>query len=746
MKKRLTNRTAQWAQWGTVMMLACGITMLTGTLLPAGLPPVQPVIPTGSWMLPADSAAAYPSVMSADQPVHPLELKPVQSATGRAVIEAPGWPPSKGQADGSSTGIFLPAGEAKTASAALRLTEPMAPPPAPPSLPVKPVEKPAPKPLSDRILEYHMNVVLDATGKLIQGTSSVSWRNPGSVPVKELYFHLYPNAFESKKTTFMKESGGKLRNDASKDGNHGSMTISSIRTMDGEEMELLDRMEYVQPDDGNKDDKTLVRVPLPRAVLPGEQVTVNTTFSVQLPQIFARMGYAGDFVMAGQWFPKLAAYETKGTRGRTDDGWNLHQYHGNSEFYADFGIFDVKLKVPSAYTVAATGFPTKPVADDGKTRTYTFYADDVHDFAWAASPHFIYYEEPYATKNLPGVRIKLYLDPKHEALKARYMTAAKKALARYSEWYGSYPYSTLSIVVPPEDGNGAGGMEYPTLVTAWGAGEKNPDLELERVVVHEIGHQFFYGMVASNEFEEAWLDEGFTSYAEDKLMENEYGVKPNLLVESSYITSPAALKQNAWSYTGHDQYAENVYTRAKLVLKAMERQVGPDTMGKIMRTYFQRWKFRHPTTADFQKTVEDVTKTSWKDFFDQYVYNGQMVDYEVSGIQVRKITDDNGQTVYENKVQIRKLGGTYASVPIRFHFADGTQIDKTWDGTDSEVIMNVNYTAPLDWVAIDPQHSIVLENKRINGFMKTNVDPQLSARWNMSVVKILETLFGWVAW
>ncbi len=125
---------------------------------------------------------------------------------------------------------------------------------------------------------------------------------------------------------------------------------------------------------------------------------------------------------------------------------------------------------------------------------------------------------------------------------------------------------------------------------------------------------FFYGMVASNEFEEAWLDEGFTSYVEDKLMEAEYGVRPNLLVESSYITNPAALLKNAWSYDGHHHYAENVYTRAKLVLKAMERQVGAETMDKIMRTYFQRWKFKHPTTSDFQQVVEDVTKTSWQPF------------------------------------------------------------------------------------------------------------------------------------
>ncbi|WP_284642852.1 M1 family metallopeptidase [Paenibacillus silviterrae] len=721
--------------WSTVLLITCGAALLTDRWIGGGAFPSD--TPAAGWKLPYGSHA---TAVREDGSVNPLLLKPT-SSNGRTVVEAPAWPDTGpyGRMDGSSTG--LTAG-ARPVSAAVRAEEPIAPP-APPSLPVKPVEKPAPKPLSARIVEYHLNAELNAEGKLITGTSSLTWKNPGALPVQELYFHLYPNAFSSKKSTFMKESGGKLRSDESKAGSFGGMEIALMKLEDG--TDLASRISYVQPDDDNKDDKTLIKVTLPKPVMPGEKTTLNTAFTVQLPAVFARMGYAGDFVMAGQWFPKIAVYEPAGTRGRTEEGWNLHQYHGNSEFYANFGIYDVKIKVPSVYTVAATGFPTKPAVDDGTTKTYAFYADDVHDFAWSASPNFVYYEEPYATQHLPGVKIKLYLDPKHEHLKARYMTAAKKALARYSEWYGSYPYSTLSVVVPPADGNGAGGMEYPTLVTAWGAAEEDPSLELERVVVHEIGHQFFYGMVASNEFEEAWLDEGFTSYAEDRLMEAEYGVRSNLLVESSYITDPDALMKNSWSYHGHSQYAENVYTRAKLVLKAIERQVGQEKMNRLMKSYFQRWKFKHPSTGDFQKVVEESTGSSWKEFFDQYIYNGQMVDYAVTGIQTRKVTE-NGQTLYENAVQIRRLGGTHPGVPIRFHFTDGTQLDKTWEGTDSEVIMKLNYTSPLKWVAIDPQHTIVLENKRINSFMKTEVDPKVSVRWNLGVTKLLETVFGLLAW
>ncbi|MFC0215497.1 M1 family metallopeptidase [Paenibacillus chartarius] len=613
--------------------------------------------------------------------------------------------------------------------------------------PSAPPSSPAPVPktevLSDRIVEYHMNVELAAETKELKGSQSVTWRNPGSQPVQEVYLHLYANAFESRKTTFMRESGGQLRGDKAKSDSFGRIDLQTIRTEDG--TDLSSRMRYVQPDDGNKDDRTLLQVKLPKPVGPGQSVTLRTEFLVKLPSVFARMGYVDDFVMAGQWFPKLAAYETAGTRGRSADGWNLHQYHGNSEFYSNFGIYDVRIKVPSAYTVAATGFPTKPAVDDGAVKTYQFYADDVHDFGWAASPHFKYYEEPYSTTGVPGVKIKLYLDPAHDAFKARYMTAAKKALARYSSWYGPYPYSTLSIVVPPEGGNGAGGMEYPTLITSWAAGKEEPDLELERVVVHEIGHQYWYGMVASNEFEEAWLDEGFTSYAEDNLMASEYGSVSNLPIQSSYITTPAALKENAWEYPDHDVYADNVYTRAKLVLTAIEKQIGKDQMDRVLKTYFQRWKFKHPSTQDFQTVLEEVTKAKWDDFFDQYVYGGLMTDYSVDAV-VSKPTGLGGANAYDNTIVLRRHGGTTPAVPIHVHFTDGRAADLVWDGKGQQTDLKVSSAAPVDWVMIDPSHQLVLENRHINNYLRTSIDPVWSVRWNLGATQLVEAVLRWIAW
>ncbi|WP_373232932.1 M1 family metallopeptidase [Cohnella sp.] len=601
-----------------------------------------------------------------------------------------------------------------------------------------PPQKPKAVVLSNRITEYHISVALDEKNGSLTGQQTVTWKNPGRKSVSELYFHLYPNAF-SPGSTFMKESDGVLRGDKMKAGGTGNMVLTSLTTEEGET--LLPRLHYVQPDDGNSKDRTLATFRLPESVKPGTSVTVKMNFTVKLPEVFARMGKAGEFVMAGQWFPKIAVYEPAGTRGRATEGWNLHQYHGDSEFYADFGIFSVNINVPQSFKVAATGFQTKsPVIANGR-KSFQFYADDVHDFAWSASPHFEYVENSFSSPGIPGVRIKLYLDPLHKDLKDRYMHAAKSALAKLGEWYGEYPYSTLSVVVPPANANGAGGMEYPTLVTAASAQNDNPGYELERTLVHEIAHQYWYGLIASNEFEEAWLDEGFTSYSEDKLMASIYGVVPNLTIEASYMTSPEPLNQASWRYESSDGYAENVYLRGKLVLTSIERQVGEKTMNKIMRTYFQKYRFKHPSSTDFQKVVESVTKDKWNDFFQSYVQRGEMADFAVESISTQKTKDG-----YESLVLLRRYGGSPQPVTVWFQFEDGQNARKQWDGAQNHVQLQVNSSSPLVYAAIDPSLNVVLDNRRYNNYLKTEVPRETRTRWSTGITQIVEGLFGTMVW
>lgn len=601
-------------------------------------------------------------------------------------------------------------------------------------------QKPKPVHLSKHVTEYHIGVRLDEKKDLLTGRQTVTWKHPGTKPVQELYFHLYPNAFRSPETTFMKESGGRLRDSRMHTGRFGGMTVTAIRSLEGED--LTHRMSHVQPDDGNPEDRTLMKLRLPEPVAAGESVTLQLDFEVRLPHLFARMGVAGDFVMAGQWYPKLAVYETAGTRGRDEEGWSLHQYHGNSEFYGNFGIYNVAIDVPEDRIVAATGFQAKPVVRKEGRKTYQFYADDVHDFAWAASPDFVYAEEPHADRHVPGVKIKLYLDPAHAHLEERYMRVAKLALSRYGEWYGPYPYATLSIVVPPADGHGGGGMEYPTLVTAWAAEDDNPGLELERVVAHEIAHQYWSGMVANNEAEEAWLDEAFATYSEFRLMQAEYGQTVDLKLAAVSLKDPAPLHLDAWKFKDHDQYAANVYTRGKLVLLSIEREIGSAKMRKVLKTYFNRWKFKHPGTEDFRKTLEEVSGESWQTFFDQFIYGKATLDYEITEIRSKKV-EKNGRKLNEYTVKVANNGGYLRPVPILFYFEDGTVTDKVWAGDEKEAVYKLISDTRMKWAVIDPDYHLLLENKPYNNFLAAEIDQPWKVRWTVMIGKLLETLLGW---
>lgn len=598
--------------------------------------------------------------------------------------------------------------------------------------------------LSERIVNYHIQVSLNEEQRMLEGEEIFTWRNPGKKQVTDLYLHLYANAFQSSETTFMKESGGKLRSDQATANSEGYINLTSLETLEGEN--LLPRLKYVSPDDANEQDRTVATFRLIEPLAPGEEVTLRLKFEVKLPEVFARMGYSGDFIMAGQWFPKVAAYETAGTRNRAEEGWNVHQYHGNSEFYSNFGVYSVKIHVPEHYVVAATGMQTK-VANLGQGRKVVhFYAEDVHDFAFALSPDFITHETSFSTESIPGVKIKLYVDPEHESLAERYLHAAKSALAYYGKHYGSYPYNTLSIVVPPRGASGAGGMEYPTLVTALAADEKSPGYELERTVVHEIGHQYWYGIVANNEFEEAWLDEAFTSYAEEKVMENAYGVTTNHRIEAVYLTDPAPLKLNAWEYNDHQHYAENVYMRGKLLLLDIEQIIGSDQMNRVMRSYFQTYRFKHPTTAQFQALLEQVTKQSWQDYFDRHVYSSETNDLAVTKIEARQKEEMNKQ-FYEYTILLQQNSAVNRNVPIELVYADGSIVRKAWQiGEEANVHFVERSEVPLLYIQLDPDQSNMLDTKLNNNFMRAELPEKERKSVAITTTSLLDALLRLLSW
>jgi Peptidase family M1 domain len=605
-------------------------------------------------------------------------------------------------------------------------------------------------PLSDRLVSYQIDAALDVDSRTVSGTERLTWRNPGSTPVQELQFHLYLNAF-APGSTFQVESGGEHRGFSDERSDRwGGIEVTRMQIAsglppdlvspvpyEGPAADLTGQMRFIQPDDDNRNDHTVMAVTLPRAVAPGETIALDIDFESDLPRIVARTGFAEDesgrpFFMVAQWFPKIAVFEVPGQRYVPEDSetgaWNAHQFHANSEFYADFGTFDVTMRVPESFVVGASGIQVSEDVSSGQ-KTLRYRAEDVHDFAWTAYEGYQVYEDSWR-----HVSLKLLLRPEHEAQAERHLEAAKIALDRYDAWVGEYPYTTLTVV----DGiGGANGMEYPTLITA-GTVYKMPDWvrPVELVIIHEFGHQYFYGLLASNEFEEAWLDEGMNSYIESRIMDDAFG--PGSVIDLGGLKvgdrdfqrlgytknnpSRGALFTRSWEYKMGD-YSKGSYTKPATVMNTLEAYLGSDTMQRFLKTYYSEWRFRHPTTQDLQDVAESVSGQDLDWFFQQYVYGTAVLDYELARLRSVKdqSRDDSLSAWYHHTVRVQRRSDGYMPTELKVTFEDGTSRQFDWDGQDEWYEFAFEGDSPLTEAWIDPDRKLWLETRLLNN--RRTVDP-----------------------
>jgi hypothetical protein len=407
--------------------------------------------------------------------------------------------------------------------------------------------------------DYRIQAHLDGETKELDGELELRWTNKSGEAVQDLWFHLYLNAFSNNRSTHLVESDGKLRDKEVKDG-WGWSRIRAIRVAGAENggfNDVMPSLAYRRPDDGNEEDRTVFSVDLPEAVDPGETVHVQIEWESQLPRARRRTGYKDDFLLVAQWFPKLGVYEA----GR---GWNCHQFHASTEFYSDYGTYDVTLDLPLEYQgkVFASGKGTysteggrckarfvAPSANDQRRQDAFGKAPLVHDFTWTADPRFEVYTQIFKFRDwaerLPALRaevekaraffgeepkvrdvdVTVLVQPEHSDQRERHFRATCAALAFYGLWFGEYPYEHITVV-DPAWGAAAGGMEYPTLFTCGTRLFTTEDMHRpESVTVHECGHQFWYGLVGNNEFEAAWLDEGLNSYADSEVLHRVFGLR-----------------------------------------------------------------------------------------------------------------------------------------------------------------------------------------------------------------------------
>jgi len=611
------------------------------------------------------------------------------------------------------------------------------------------------QPLSPRIANYEITVKLDADKKMLNGKEILRWKNTSSDIISELQFHLYLNAFKNTNSTFIKESGGQLRGigiDKYDEKSWGWIDILSMKRKDGND--LTKNIKFIQTDDDNKDDQTVIAVALDKPLKPKEEIQLEINFNAKLPKIFARTGYADNYFLIGQWFPKIGVYEYPGIRYAEKGGWNCHQFHANSEFYADFAVFDVNITVPSSFIVGAVGELQSKINNGDGTATHHYRAEDVVDFAWTASPKFKIVNDQWQ-----NVKIKVMLQPEHFAQADRHVKAVKYALDYFDKYLGKYPYTTITVVDPPLNGFGSGGMEYPTFITAgtlWGLPEgiKLPEI----VTIHEFGHNYFMGLLASNEFEEAFLDEGFNQYFETRIMNFAYGEKVSVInlfgfkmgdfefTRQGYVgmKNPkiAEIYRKSWEYK-QGGYGSLTYNKTAVMLKTLEGLVGIETMNEIMKTYYERWKFKHPCVKDFIAIVNEVVlkkhgrkfgdNMDW--YFDQVLYGNDICDYKVGSIsnqQIEKpngIFDENGKkkfvkgqeekNIYKSSVIVYRSGEVKLPVEVLIIFSDGKKIVENWNGQARTYEFEYKGKSKVVSAQLDPFYKIPLDVNVINNSLTT---------------------------
>jgi hypothetical protein len=642
--------------------------------------------------------------------------------------------------------------------------------PAPAPAPATPIDAIPPGARSPRNANYSIDVALDHTSRTLTGRAIITWRNITHASTSELRFHLYYNAWKNMQSTYMREDTlGGASWDAVTPHDWSWIDVSAVRllTNTSTPIDLTSRRRYISPDDGNPRDQTVMQVPLPAPVKPGETINVEVTWTSKVPRTFARTGTIGNYYLLGQWFPKLGVLE--------DAGWNCHQFHASTEFYSDYGVYDVRMTVPARWLVGASGREQAHTDHADGTTTWSYRAEDVHDFAWTTSPDFVEHKARFEHPTLPPVEMRLLLQPEHAGQAERHFEATRTTLRFYGEWFGAYPYPNITIVDPAWQ-SGTGGMEYPTLFTAgsyWLTPARVTDPE--GVTVHEAGHQFWYGVVGNNEFEHAWLDEGFNTYSTARAIDANPLLKTNFYSRRyfggfiPYVFSDIALSRDTAGngladyrahaksdisstpsykyFTAWSAAVSLSYSKTALWLHTLERHLGWPTMQRIMSTFFDRWKFRHPAPADFFAVVNEVSGRDMTWFFDQVYRSSNVFDYGVQTVRTDSlpgpgIVDKGGQRVFDagtapgggrrSTVVIRRYGEAVFPVDVLVTFTGGAQVREHWDGRDRWTSYVYERDAAVTSVVVDPDRVLLLDIDRTNNSYVAESSADAAARkWTL---------------
>jgi hypothetical protein len=629
-------------------------------------------------------------------------------------------------------------------------------------------------------VNYEIHVELNDELHHINASETIQYKNNSLKTLRYIYFHLWPNAYKKYNTALGKQ---KLEdNDLVLYHAHDSI----LGFIDGLNFKINGEPTQWDYDKENED---ICIVYLPEPLLPGETITISTPFSVKLPKgIISRLGHMGQSYQITQWYPKPAVYDK--------NGWHQMPYLDQGEFYSEYGSFDVFITLPENYVVGATGdlingekelewlsqkaLKTVSIIDkideydmsfpksSTTKKTLHYHQEKVHDFAWFADKRYHVLkgevELPHSKKK---VTTWAMFTNNESYLWEKSIEYINDAIYYYSLWNGDYPYQQATAV----DGalSAGGGMEYPNVTII---GESGTDFGLETVIMHEVGHNWFYGILGSNERDHPWMDEGLNSMNENRYIETKYPsrrligdsvntsnsplewfditqYKHKSTYELPYLLNARknldqAIETKAANYTSLN-YGGIVYSKTALVFDYLMAYLGEEMYDKCMHRYFDEWKFKHPQPEDLRKIFEEETQEDLAWFFDDIIQSTKKIDYKIK--RAKKDTA-NPSTILLKIKNKGKINGPFSISGIK----DGKTIKTQWYTPISKKDFVSFTTGDFDAYRIDAELDIPEISRKNNtlkskGLFKT-IEP-LRFQWVGSIENPDKTqvmflpLMGW---
>ncbi|MCH7496791.1 MAG: BamA/TamA family outer membrane protein [Candidatus Marinimicrobia bacterium] len=613
-------------------------------------------------------------------------------------------------------------------------------------------------------VHYTMQVRLDTDAHQVAGSSHIVYTNNSPDSLRVIYLHLYPNAFKV---------GSVRHNEARQVYGTAGITADNPSGINITSLALTTSGSPVAT--AFKVDDTILEVALPSPLAPGSQTTVVMTWVHTLRKHTGRAGWRGTHYDLAQWYPKVAVYD--------ESGWHIEPFHRIGEFYGNFGTFDVTVDVPYAYIVAATGVVTggdpgwSQVAvdtslsfdtwigrhlmerdsllagKDDQRRVVTFHAEQVHDFAWLASPEFVYEGGDWG-----GTTVHVLYDRGvGRAWTKKVLRRSKLALEWLTLKVGPYAYPQITVA----HGLLKGGMEYPMLAMNGHASAG--------VIIHEIAHVWFYGILGNNELEAAWLDEGFAEFQERWHLTDRYG-PVGLPVEDraeeawqrNHLQTPILARDQwlaaAFQTGGHNEpvataayrsesenaYRVNAYRKASLMLESLKYLVGEADFELGMQNYYRQWALKHPTEFRFRREMELATGRELDWFFDQWLHTSGYLDYALT--KWRQRPSSNGG--YEVDVTLKRKGNWEAPVVVEVVTRSGQHVRETWTEFRHQTTGTLTLHSPekVRHVILDPDDMLMDVDRRNNysGMLPTVVafKPRLAGyhprnRYTLSYLPVL---------